>query len=60
MDASPVVGDVVLVRNKKSKQLGLRRATREAWAPLAAWQPAYPVGGDWVPIARLQVVLPRA
>jgi hypothetical protein len=50
----------VLVRNKKSKQMALRRATGQAWAPLVAWQPSYPVGGDWMPIARLQVVLPRA
>ena len=60
MDASPAPGDVVLVRHKKTKQLALRRATGQAWAPLAAWQPSFPVGGDWTPVARLQVVLPRA
>ncbi len=59
MDASPSAGDVVLVRNKRSKLMALRRATGQAWAPLAPWQPSYPVGGDWMPIARLQVVLPR-
>jgi len=60
MDAGPQPGDVVLLRNKRGKQLALRRATGQAWAPLAPWQPSYPVGGDWVPVARLQVVLPRA
>jgi transcriptional regulator with XRE-family HTH domain len=60
MEATPVAGDVVLVRHKKTKQLAMRRATGQAWAPLAAWQPSFPVGGDWVPVARLQVVLPRA
>ncbi len=60
MDASPTVGDVVLVRHKRSKQLALRRATKEAWAPLASWQPPYPLTGEWVPVARLQAVLPRA
>jgi transcriptional regulator with XRE-family HTH domain len=60
MDASPAAGDVVLVRHRKTKQLALRRATAKAWAPLAAWQPSFPVGGDWLPVARLQVVLPRA
>ena len=60
MDASPSPGDVVLLRHKKTKQLALRRATGQAWAPLAAWQPSFPVGGDWLPVARLQVVLPRA
>ena len=52
--------EVVLVRHKRTKQLALRRATGQAWAPLASWQPAFPVGGDWLPLARLQVVLPRA
>ncbi|MGZ3426309.1 MAG: hypothetical protein ACXVCV_06650, partial [Polyangia bacterium] len=60
MDASPSAGDVVLVRHKKTKQLALRRATGQAWAPLASWQPSFPVGGDWSPVARLQVLLPRA
>jgi transcriptional regulator with XRE-family HTH domain len=60
MEATPAAGDVVLVRHKKTKQLAMRRATGQAWAPLAAWQPSFPVGGDWVPVARLQVVLPRA
>jgi hypothetical protein len=60
MDASPQVGDVVLVRNRRGKQLGLRRATGQAWVPLAPWQPSYPTGGDWVPVARLQAILPRA
>jgi hypothetical protein len=60
MDASPTPGDVVLVRHKKTKQLALRRATGQAWAPIAAWQPSFPVGGDWGPVARLQVVMPRA
>ena len=60
MDASPSAGDVVLVRHKRTKQLALRRATGQAWAPLASWQPSFPVGGDWSPVARLQVVLPRA
>ena len=60
MDASPSAGDLVLVRHKRTKQLALRRATGQAWAPIAAWQPSFPVGGDWTPVARLQVVLPRA
>jgi transcriptional regulator with XRE-family HTH domain len=59
MDASPAPGDVVLVRNKKSKQLALRRAAGSAWAPLAPWQPSYPQGGDWLAVARLQLLLPR-
>lgn len=60
MDASPSHGDVVLLRHKKTKQLALRRASGSSWAPVAAWQPAFAVGGDWLPVARLQVVVPRA
>ena len=60
MDSAPAAGDVVLVRHKKTKQLALRRANPKGWAPLAQWQPPFPVGGDWLPVARLQVVLPRA
>jgi len=60
MIATPTVGDLVLLRHKRTKQMAMRRATEKAWAPLAAWQPPFPVGGDWVPVARLQVVLPRA
>jgi hypothetical protein len=60
MDASPAPGDVVLLRHQHTKQLGLRRATAQAWAPLAPWQPAYPRGGDWLSMARLSVLLPRA
>ena len=60
MDASPAAGDVVLVRHKKTKQLAMRRASARTWAPLAAWQPPFPVGGEWLPVARLQVILPRA
>lgn len=60
MNATPTVGEVVLVRHKRTKQLALRRATAQAWAPLASWQPPFPIGGDWIPVARLQVVLPRA
>jgi transcriptional regulator with XRE-family HTH domain len=60
MTATPTAGDVVLVRHKRTKQLALRRTSGTAWAPLASWQPPFPVGGDWVPVARLQVVLPRA
>ena len=48
MDATPHPGDVVLVRNKRGKQLALRRATGQVWAPLASWQPPYPMGGDWL------------
>lgn len=59
VDAQPQAGDVVLLRHKRTKQLALRRAGGNAWAPLAPWQPSYPVGGDWTPLARLQVVLPR-
>ncbi len=59
MDASPSPGDVVLLRHKKTRQLALRRTATPAWAPLAPWQPAYPQGGDWVAMARLQVLLPR-
>jgi hypothetical protein len=59
VDTSPTPGDVVLVRNKRVKQLGLRRASAQGWAPLASWQPAYPHGGDWLAMARLQVLLPR-
>ncbi|MCU1278669.1 MAG: hypothetical protein JWM53_2215 [bacterium] len=60
MDASPSPGDVVLVRHKRTKQLALRRATGAAWAPIASWQPSFPVGGEWIAVARLQVLLPRA
>ncbi len=60
MDAAPTPGDVVLLRHKRTKQLAMRRATGQAWAPLASWQPSFPVGGDWMPVARLQVLLPRA
>ena len=60
VNTAPSPGDVVLVRHKRTKQLALRRATGQAWAPLASWQPAFPVGGDWLPLARLQVMLPRA
>lgn len=60
VDAAPQPGDVVLVRSKRQKTLALRRATGSAFAPLAPWQPSYPAGGDWVPVARLQAVLPRA
>jgi transcriptional regulator with XRE-family HTH domain len=60
VDAAPQPGDVVLVRNKRGKMLALRRATGNAWAPVAPWQPSYPTGGDWIPLARLQVVIPRA
>ena len=59
-DTTPKAGDVVLLRHKKTKQLAMRRATGQAWAPLATWQPSFPVGGDWLPVARLQVMLPRA
>jgi transcriptional regulator with XRE-family HTH domain len=59
VDTAPKPGDVILVRHKRTKQLGLRRATGQAWAPLAAWQPSYPAGGDWTPVARVQAILPR-
>lgn len=60
VDAAPKPGDVVLVRNKRGKSLALRRASGSAWAPVAPWQPSYPAGGDWIAVARLQVILPRA
>jgi hypothetical protein len=59
MDAAPQPGDVVVLRNKRVKQLALRRATAAAWAPLASWQPSHAHGGDWAATARLQVLLPR-
>jgi transcriptional regulator with XRE-family HTH domain len=60
VDTAPKPGDVVLVRHKRTKQLALRRATGQAWAPLVAWQPSYPAGGDWSPVARVQAILLRA
>lgn len=60
MDASPQVGDVIVLRHKRTKQLALRRVAPSAWAPVAPWQPSYPTQGDWVPVARLQAILPRS
>jgi transcriptional regulator with XRE-family HTH domain len=59
LDVQPAPGDVVLVRNKRVKQLALRRASATAWQPVAPWQPAYPISGDWSAMARLHVILPR-
>lgn len=59
MDASPQPGDVALLRHKRTRQLALRRANGQSWAPLSPWQPAYPTSGDWAPFGRLQIVLPR-
>lgn len=59
LDAQPEVGDIVLLRNKRVKQLALRRASATAWQPIAPWQPAYPISGDWSAMARLHAILPR-
>jgi len=57
VDAQP--GDVALLRHKRTKVLALRRHQPPDWKGLAAWQPAYPLAPEWVPLALLQVVLPR-
>lgn len=59
MAVSPPLGDVVLLRHRRTQALALRRAEREAWAPLVGWQLAYPRVGEWAPLGRLQAVLPR-
>ena len=59
LDTQPEPGDIVLVRNKRVKQLALRRASQASWQPIAPWQPAYPATGDWSAMARLHVILPR-
>jgi len=59
MDAAPQQGDVVMVRNKRARQLGIRRAAPQGFAPLAAWQPPYSLNGEWAAMSRLQMVLPR-
>ena len=59
-DSSPKAGDVVLIRHRKSRLLALRRLSPPAYAPIAAWMPAYHVSnGEWLAVGRLQVVLPR-
>jgi len=57
---APAAGDVFVLRHKKTKLLGLRRLDGGQWRGLAAWQPAYAVGADWLPIGRLQLIVPRA
>jgi hypothetical protein len=55
----PEPGDVTLVRHRRSKLLALRKLTPPSYSAIASWQPAYVVGGEWLAIGRLQVVLPR-
>jgi hypothetical protein len=54
----PRNNDVALIRQKRGKQVALRRLVEKSWAPLSRWQPPYSIA-DWVAFARLQVVLPR-
>jgi transcriptional regulator with XRE-family HTH domain len=60
-DAAPRPGDVAVLRHRKSKQLLLRRLQPPRWNGLVSWQPAQPAGtgADWVPVARLLLVLYR-
>ena len=61
MDATPTAGDVVLgapQARPSSWRCAARPARRGRRWPRGS--PSFPVGGDWVPVARLQVVLPRA
>jgi hypothetical protein len=52
-------GDVVLLRHRRSKLLALRRLTPPSYSGLSPWQPSYVVGGEWLSVGRLQVILPR-
>jgi hypothetical protein len=56
---APKPGEVVLVRHRRSKLLALRRNLPPQLAGLAAWQPAYVGGGEWIAVGQLQIVLPR-
>jgi transcriptional regulator with XRE-family HTH domain len=58
-ESAPRPGDVVIVRHRKSKLLGLRRLNPPELKGLAAWQPAYVAGGEWIAVGQLQVVLPH-
>jgi hypothetical protein len=58
-DGTPGPTDVALLRHKRSKTLALRRLQAAQWLGLAVWQPPYPKAPEWVPVARVQVVLPR-
>lgn len=59
-EAAPAIGDVVLLRHRKSRTLALRRFAPPSYTGLQPWQPAYVcTGGEWIAVGRLQVILPR-
>jgi transcriptional regulator with XRE-family HTH domain len=52
-------GDVVLLRNKKNKQLALRRLSGVAYSGIASWQQSFLIdSGEWIVAGRLQVLIP--
>jgi transcriptional regulator with XRE-family HTH domain len=54
------IGDVVLLRHRKSRTLALRRFAPPSYTGLQPWQPAYVCShGEWIAVGRLQVILPR-
>ncbi|HEY7957935.1 MAG TPA: helix-turn-helix transcriptional regulator [Polyangia bacterium] len=59
-EGEPGRGEVVLLRHRSSRLLALRRLKPPNAVGLAAWQPSYVVGGEWLVVGRLQVILPRA
>ncbi len=60
-DPSTRPRDVVLLRHRKSKLLALRRYLPPAYGGVQPWQPSYVVAsGEWLCIARMQVMLPRS
>ena len=59
-DDKPQIGDVVLLRHRKSRLLALRRFAPPSYLGVASWQPAYVcTGGEWIAVGRLRAVLPR-
>ncbi len=59
-DDKPQIGDVVLLRHRKSRLLALRRFAPPSYTGLVAWQPAYVCsGGEWIAVGRLRAILPR-
>jgi hypothetical protein len=57
---APGPGAVFLLRHRKSKLLAMRRHDGGHWRGLAPWQPAYELGHEWLPVGRLQLIVPRA
>ena len=58
-ESRPQPGQVVVLRNRMSHFLALRRFSPPSYLGIAPWQAAYVAGsGEWVCVARLQVVLP--